>query len=70
MYYAGATDYKCLYNAQDLQLCKRYIREKTSSVPQEFTALVSIIMEEDNLHIPRNCYEALELYLDLVNSIQ
>lgn len=70
MYYAGATDFKYLYSAQDLQLCKQYIEEKPTPVPQEFTDLVSIIMEQDNLHVPKNCYEALDLYLDLVNSIQ
>ena len=57
-------------NNQDLQLCKQYIKKKPDPVPQEFLTLVSIIMEEDNLHMPNNCHEALEPYLDLLMQSQ
>ena len=46
-----------------------YIKKKPDPVPQEFLTLISIIMEEDNLHMPNNCHEALELYLDLLTIV-
>ena len=70
MQFAQVTDYKHPYNNQDLQLCKWFSKEKPDPVPKEFLTLVSIIMEEENLHMPNNCSEALELYLDLLNFIQ
>ena len=36
----------------------------------EFLQLADIIMDEEDLSMPTNCEEALQLFLNLVNEIQ
>ena len=59
----------CTCDPQDVIFCKQYAKEKPAPAPLEFLELVEILMEEENLHMPDNCYEALSLYMDLINLI-
>ena len=67
--HAGHEEYSQECNDQDFQLCKQLTCEKPQPAVQEFLELASIMMEEENLQMPTNPQEALELYLELVENI-
>ena len=59
----------CTCDIRDIAFCKQYAKDKPAPVPLEFLDLVEILMEDENLHMPDNCYKALSLYMDLVQLI-
>jgi hypothetical protein len=66
----GFEDYAQHCDVSDLQLCWQYAREKPHTTSQEFRNLADVIIEEENLPVPRTPKDGLSLYFDLIHHIQ
>jgi hypothetical protein len=67
--YIGCEDYskKCYHG--DLQLAWLYAQDKPPPTATEFTNLAKIVMEEENIEMPQNPEEGLNLYFELLNAM-
>lgn len=71
MYYfhAGHENYSCCIDERDMELCMEYAVNKPSPVPSEFIDLAEFLFLEHNWFMSQNCLDALNLYIDLINTI-
>lgn len=66
---SGSSDYRSTFDEQDLHFCQQYSTVKPAPAGMEFLELADILMRENDWYMPKNCEEALVLFLNLVNEI-
>ena len=67
--YIGSKDYLYDVDPSDLALAALHCKEKPPSLSPEFTNLVNIIMDEEQLTKPITVKEGVILYVKLLNFI-